>query len=147
MTRPAAWSSRWAHDRSAVDDSAELPGLDLGRLQAYLDAHHPTRRSADSDGPCAPSVIEGGKSNLTYVVSDGVTEFVVRRPPLGHVLATAHDMAREFRVHVRARPDVGAGAARRTRCATTPTSSGRRSIVMEFVTGTVYRRQRADRRA
>ncbi len=44
-------------------------------------------------------LIAGGKSNLTYRVwtSTG-DEYVVRRPPLGHVLSTAHDMAREFRV-------------------------------------------------
>lgn len=43
--------------------------------------------------------IEGGRSNLTYRVVDstGIT-FVLRRPPLGHVLATAHDMAREYKI-------------------------------------------------
>jgi aminoglycoside phosphotransferase (APT) family kinase protein len=40
----------------------------------------------------------GGRSNLTYVVADGERSWVLRRPPLGHVLATAHDMGREFRV-------------------------------------------------
>jgi aminoglycoside phosphotransferase (APT) family kinase protein len=43
-------------------------------------------------------LISGGKSNLTYLVSAGQREIVLRRPPLGHVLPTAHDMAREFRV-------------------------------------------------
>ncbi|GIH10417.1 acyl-CoA dehydrogenase [Rhizocola hellebori] len=43
-------------------------------------------------------LIAGGKSNLTYRVSGPEGEWVVRRPPLGHVLSTAHDMAREFRV-------------------------------------------------
>jgi aminoglycoside phosphotransferase (APT) family kinase protein len=43
-------------------------------------------------------LVEGGKSNLTYVVADGIRDWVLRRPPLGHVLATAHDMAREHRV-------------------------------------------------
>jgi aminoglycoside phosphotransferase (APT) family kinase protein len=43
--------------------------------------------------------IAGGKSNLTYRVwTDDAAQYVVRRPPLGHVLSTAHDMAREFRV-------------------------------------------------
>lgn len=49
-------------------------------------------------GPFEASLITGGKSNLTYLVTDGSHEYVVRRPPLGHVLATAHDMAREYRV-------------------------------------------------
>ena len=44
-----------------------------------------------------PALILGGKSNLTYTVTDGSTTLVVRRPPLGHVLATAHDMSREYR--------------------------------------------------
>jgi len=43
-------------------------------------------------------LIAGGRSNLTYRVRGGGREWVMRRPPLGHVLPTAHDMAREFRV-------------------------------------------------
>src|SRR5204863_2796379 len=39
-----------------------------------------------------------GKSNLTYRVASDAGELVLRRPPLGHVLPTAHDMAREYRV-------------------------------------------------
>ncbi|MFA5774427.1 MAG: phosphotransferase family protein [Ilumatobacteraceae bacterium] len=43
--------------------------------------------------------IEGGRSNLTYRVVDSAGSTVVlRRPPLGHVLATAHDMAREHKI-------------------------------------------------
>ena len=54
------------------------------------------------EGAMAPfdfEVIAGGRSNLTYRVTgaDG-RRFVLRRPPLGHVLATAHDMAREHRL-------------------------------------------------
>ena len=47
-----------------------------------------------------PSValISGGYSNLTYAVHCGAGELIVRRPPLGHILPTAHDMAREHRV-------------------------------------------------
>src|SRR5262249_42055420 len=43
-------------------------------------------------------VIVGGLSNLTYIVDTGACRLVLRRPPLGHVLATAHDMSREYRV-------------------------------------------------
>ncbi|MCU1590941.1 MAG: putative aminoglycoside phosphotransferase [Frankiales bacterium] len=45
-----------------------------------------------------PSVtlIAGGKSNLTYRVSSSVGDVILRRPPLGHVLPTAHDMNREY---------------------------------------------------
>ncbi|MEY9876690.1 aminoglycoside phosphotransferase (APT) family kinase protein [Streptacidiphilus sp. MAP12-33] len=63
------------------------PGLDLDRLRAHL-----------GTGPLTAALISGGKSNLTYRLTDGNHRWVLRRPPLGHVLATAHDMAREHRV-------------------------------------------------
>ncbi len=47
---------------------------------------------------CSVELIAGGRSNLTYLVTAGDEEVVLRRPPLGHVLPTAHDMAREFTV-------------------------------------------------
>lgn len=52
----------------------------------------------DEWAECSVSLISGGKSNLTYLVATGGKEVVLRRPPLGHVLPTAHDMRREFRV-------------------------------------------------
>ena len=69
-------------------------GLDLDRLAAYLAAHLPELAT----GPLSARLIAGGKSNLTYLLRGGDREVVLRRPPLGHVLATAHDMAREHRV-------------------------------------------------
>ncbi|WP_375002289.1 phosphotransferase family protein [Aeromicrobium sp. CTD01-1L150] len=69
-------------------------GLDLHALAGWLAAERPGLL----DGPLEASLITGGKSNLTYAVSDGSREVIVRRPPLGHVLATAHDMGREHRV-------------------------------------------------
>jgi aminoglycoside phosphotransferase (APT) family kinase protein len=47
---------------------------------------------------CDVALIAGGKSNLTYRVACDAGEVVLRRPPLGHVLPTAHDMVREHRV-------------------------------------------------
>ncbi|MGH3325735.1 MAG: phosphotransferase, partial [Streptomyces sp.] len=70
------------------------PGLDLERLARQLDRERPGLVR----GPLRAEVIQGGRSNLTYRVTDGESRWVVRRPPLGHVLATAHDMAREYRV-------------------------------------------------
>src|ERR1700754_4290891 len=72
----------------------DLPGLDLERFAAWFDAACP----GEIGGPLRGRVIAGGRSNLTYEVSDGTRSWVVRRPPLGHVLATAHDMEREYRV-------------------------------------------------
>jgi aminoglycoside phosphotransferase (APT) family kinase protein len=47
---------------------------------------------------CSVALISGGKSNLTYRVRSDAGEVILRRPPLGHVLPTAHDMGREYRV-------------------------------------------------
>ncbi len=44
------------------------------------------------------ALISGGKSNLTYRVACDAGEVILRRPPLGHILPTAHDMGREYRV-------------------------------------------------
>ncbi|WP_082573674.1 phosphotransferase family protein [Cellulomonas sp. Root137] len=71
------------------------PGLDVARLEAFLRREHP---ATVGDDPLSARVIAGGRSNLTYRVDGGATPLVVRRPPLGHVQTTAHDMAREFRV-------------------------------------------------
>lgn len=73
---------------------AELPGVDLVVLASWLDAEKPGLRAGELIG----SVIAGGKSNLTYRLTDGQHTWALRRPPLGHVLPTAHDMGREFRV-------------------------------------------------
>jgi aminoglycoside phosphotransferase (APT) family kinase protein len=47
---------------------------------------------------CSVALMPGGKSNLTYLVRSDAGEVVLRRPPLGHILPSAHDMAREHRV-------------------------------------------------
>ena len=70
-----------------------VEGIDVEPVSRWLGDH--------VDGVHAPFTFErigGGRSNLTFAVSDGSgTRFVLRRPPLHHVLATAHDMTREFR--------------------------------------------------
>ena len=73
---------------------AELAGLDLGALTRWLDNEHPGLRRGD----LRARIIAGGRSNITYALDDDTHRLVLRRPPLGHVLATAHDMAREHRV-------------------------------------------------
>ena len=73
---------------------ADLPGLDLERLTGWLDAEQPGLRQ----GVLRGEVVAGGKSNLTYRVTDGASTWALRRPPLAHVLPTAHDMVREFTV-------------------------------------------------
>src|SRR2546421_1262943 len=49
--------------------------------------------------PLSFALVAGGRSNLTYAVTDADGQrWVLRRPPLGHVLPTAHDMGREHRI-------------------------------------------------
>lgn len=69
-------------------------GIDVTNVTAWLDAHIEGAR-----GPYTFDLIAGGHSNLTFGVQDAAdNHFVLRRPPLGHVLASAHDMSREHRI-------------------------------------------------
>jgi aminoglycoside phosphotransferase (APT) family kinase protein len=69
-------------------------GVDAERVVPWLEAN-----VAGFTGPAEFTLIAGGHSNLTYGVQDanGV-KYVLRRPPLGHVLESAHDMGREHKI-------------------------------------------------
>jgi len=77
-----------------------VPGVEVSSLETYLRAELPDLLS----GPLSVELVAGGRSNLTYLLSDGVGRWVLRRPPLGHVLETAHDMGREYRLLSALRP-------------------------------------------
>ncbi|MFG3518030.1 phosphotransferase family protein [Streptomyces bobili] len=110
------------------------PGLDLDRLRALLDRERPGL----VDAPLSGRLIEGGRSNLTYAVTDGGSRWVVRRPPLGHVLATAHDMRREHRV-IDALYPTSVPVPRPVLLCEDDEVLGAPFYVMEFVEGTPYR--------
>ncbi|MGW1023301.1 phosphotransferase family protein [Streptomyces sp. NPDC002577] len=110
------------------------PGLDLDRLRQRLDRERPGLVS----GPLTGRLIEGGRSNLTYAVSDGAAKWVVRRPPLGHVLATAHDMKREHRV-ISALHPTAVPVPRPVLLCEDEDVVGAPFYVMEYVDGTPYR--------
>ncbi|MFF0514756.1 phosphotransferase family protein [Streptomyces sp. NPDC004250] len=110
------------------------PGLDLDRLRELLDRERPGLVT----GPLSGRLIEGGRSNLTYAVSDGTARWVVRRPPLGHVLATAHDMKREHRV-ISALHPTDVPVPRPLILCEDEDVVGAPFYVMEFVEGTPYR--------
>ena len=112
----------------------QLPGLDLDRLSAYLDGVLPPFPR----GPIYGAAIKGGLSNLTYVLSDGEQRLVVRRPPLGHVLPTAHDMAREYRI-LAALNGSAVPVPRVRHLCEDPSIIGAPFYVMDFVDGQVYR--------
>jgi len=67
--------------------------LDVTRLEPWLRTHLPS-----TEGDLKVQQFSGGHANLTYLVSFDTTEYVLRRPPLGPIAPTSHDMAREHRV-------------------------------------------------
>ena len=83
-------------DRTGILRPMDNPvpaGIDYPSVSRFFAEHVP-----GGDGRLSFSLISGGRSNLTYRVESATGRWVLRRPPLGHVLPTAHDMAREFRV-------------------------------------------------
>ena len=104
MTAPHAETAASASVTNAASDSApdtngpgaNPPGLNVPGLQRWLAAAHPELVVAGQN--LTASVIAGGRSNLTYAVDGAARPLIVRRPPLGHVLSSAHDMRREHRV-------------------------------------------------
>ena len=67
--------------------------LDLARLEPYLRDHLP-----QMNGPLEVEQFPSGFSNLTYLLRAGDFELVLRRPPFGNRVKSAHDMGREYRV-------------------------------------------------
>ena len=75
---------------SAIRPGEELP---LAALEPFLLRHFPA-----STAPLSAQQFPSGHSNLTYLVRLGNREMVLRRPPFGSTVKTAHDMGREYRV-------------------------------------------------
>lgn len=126
------------HDAAAPGPAAygheDPPGLPLGPLGDFLTREAPGLL----EGPLSARLISGGKSNLTYAVSDGRRTVIVRRPPLGHVLATAHDMVREHRV-ISALRDTAVPVPETYAVCPGDEVIGAPFYVMELVEGTPYR--------
>jgi aminoglycoside phosphotransferase (APT) family kinase protein len=78
-------------DRPAPVRSGEE--LNASALEAYLQRNFP-----EASGPLAIRQYPSGHSNLTYAIQFGREDLVLRRPPFGSKVKTAHDMGREFRV-------------------------------------------------
>ena len=112
-----------------------VDGLDLEALARFL---APVVGTTEGRLALQAELIAGGKSNLTYRVTDGTRQWVVRRPPLGHVLATAHDMTREHRV-MSALRDTAVPVPRMVALCEDPEVVGAPFYVMELVEGSVLR--------
>lgn len=94
------WSSRAAGAKMAGMTTAssnhadgEVEGINVENVTAWL------ADRIDIDGPLTFDLIAGGRSNMTFTVTDPAgRKFVLRRPPMGPLLPSAHDMAREHRL-------------------------------------------------
>lgn len=115
----------------------ETPGLDLAVFRRWYDEQRP----GEIAGELRASLIAGGRSNLTYEVTDGTSWWIVRRPPLGHVQATAHDMGREYTVMTALAPTAVPVPTTFAHC-DDPDVLGAPFYVMERIEGTAYRRAR-----
>ena len=84
------------HDVREVREGEQI---EWPRLIAWLRQMLPACDIPGLDLSLEPEVAQfpGGHSNLTYAIRFGDADIVIRRPPLGPVAPTAHDMAREFR--------------------------------------------------
>ncbi len=78
------------NETAPIRPGEELP---LERLEAWLKEHLP-----EVAGPLLVEQFPAGHSNLTYLMRCGRNELVLRRPPFGNQVKSAHDMGREFRV-------------------------------------------------
>ena len=74
-------------------EQADVPGLDLDRFTQWCARNHPAIGT-----PRQARLLTGGHSNITIAFESDLGTLVLRRPPLGHVMETAHDMLREARV-------------------------------------------------
>lgn len=108
-------------------------GVDISALKTYL-----TSVGVKYADDAEVSLIAGGKSNLTYVLRCGPDDYVLRRPPLGHVLATAHDMSREYRV-MQALGQTSVPVPAMVTFCEDPNVLGAPFYVMEKVEGTSFR--------
>lgn len=122
-------------------EANETPqGIDAERVPKWLDEHIPGARS-----PYSFSLIAGGRSNLTFGVTDARgSRFVLRRPPLSHALASAHDMGREHRI-ISALQDTQVPVPATLGLCVDDEVNGAPFYVMEFVDGHVVRDQEAAR--
>jgi aminoglycoside phosphotransferase (APT) family kinase protein len=115
-----------------MTEAPAVAGLDVAALQRFLAGVLPDL------GRLRAELISGGRSNLTYRVTDGRSTWVLRRPPLGGLTPSAHDMGREYRV-VAALHGSGVPVARAVVLCEDPAVIGAPFAVVEYVDGRVVR--------
>lgn len=125
---------------AAMIDSARpmRPGeeIDAAALAVWLKGRLP-----GVEGPVAVEQFPGGHSNLTYLLHFGDRELVLRRPPVGSQVKTAHDMGREYRVLSRLYAAYPKAPRALLHC-DDPEVIGAPFYLMERVRGVILRHQR-----
>jgi aminoglycoside phosphotransferase (APT) family kinase protein len=129
---------------SAIDSTIDVtkpvrPGeeIDTAALAVWLKGRLP-----GVEGPIAVEQFPGGHSNLTYLLRFGDRELVLRRPPVGSKVKTAHDMGREYRVLSRLHAAYPKAPRALLHC-DDPAVIGAPFYLMERVRGVILRRQTA----
>ncbi|MDQ2724003.1 MAG: phosphotransferase family protein [Actinomycetota bacterium] len=111
-------------------------GIDVRRVSAWFAANIP-----GVSLPLRFELIAGGRSNLTYrVIDDAGLIDVLRRPPTGHLLPTAHDMGREHRI-IAAMGPAGVPVPSALGLCTDTEVTGAPFYVMDFADGYVLRNE------
>jgi aminoglycoside phosphotransferase (APT) family kinase protein len=120
------------HD--APSGSADPAGITLTTIEPWF-----VGNIAGSVAPLTFTLVAGGRSNLTYLVDDAAGHrYVLRRPPLGHLLPSAHDMSREHRI-LAALGRTTVPVPEVLGFCDDPAVSDRPFYVMEFVAGRIFR--------
>ena len=113
--------------------TSPLEGLDLDALDRHLHSVGIGR-----SGQLRAELISGGRSNLTFLVFDDASRWVLRRPPLHGLTPSAHDMAREYKV-VAALQDTPVPVARAVTMCNDDSVLGAPFQMVEYVAGRVVR--------
>jgi aminoglycoside phosphotransferase (APT) family kinase protein len=115
-----------------------IEGIDHDGVSSWL-----ASSIGDATPPFTFELIAGGRSNLTYRVTDAAgNAFALRRPPVSHVLPTAHDMKREYTV-ISALFDTGVPVPRTFGLCNDLSVNGAPFFVMSFVNGHILRNEEA----
>ncbi|MEM7276249.1 MAG: phosphotransferase family protein [Actinomycetota bacterium] len=119
--------------KHADDQPSSVQGIDVEAVTDWL------AERVDLGGPLRFALIAGGRSNMTYEVTDGAGgRFVLRRPPLGPLLPSAHDVAREHRL-MAALADSPVPVPTLIGLCQDPTVNERDFYVMHFLDGVIVR--------
>ncbi len=119
---------------SSANSNNSPAGIDHQRVSDWFTTH-----VSDVSAPFTFDLIAGGHSNLTFCVTDSHgRRMVLRRPPLSHALASAHDMKREHRI-ISALRDSAVPVAPVLGMCDDPDVTGAPFYAMEFVDGHIIR--------